>query len=73
MLKVKCTECKRQYRVADDYAGRKIRCKNCKTVIVIPKQEEHDCDDSVARLNSLLRELEEYERTAPIIEVESKR
>ena len=35
-----CDECDKQYRVRDDLAGRKIRCKECGTGLQIPSDEE---------------------------------
>ncbi|APZ95720.1 hypothetical protein [Fuerstiella marisgermanici] len=32
-----CFDCGRQYRLADDKAGRKIRCKQCGSVVDVPK------------------------------------
>ena len=73
MIKFKCTKCAQDYRVDDDYAGKKFRCKHCNTVNVIPSPEpEVGCGDSLARYNSLLQELLECEKKAPTIEIETK-
>jgi DNA-directed RNA polymerase subunit RPC12/RpoP len=73
MIKFKCTKCAHEYQVGDDYAGRKVRCKNCNTVNVVPKPETPGCGDSLARYNSLLQELLEYEKKAPPYEVETNK
>ena len=71
MIKFKCSKCAQEYRVSDDYAGKKVRCKSCSTVNTIPEAEAA-CGDSLARYNNLLQELLEYEKKAPTYEVESK-
>ncbi len=70
MIKFKCSECARPYQVGNNYAGRKVRCKNCKTVCVVPSPGSSGCGDTVARFNSLLQELQEYEKRAPAVEIE---
>jgi len=72
MIKFTCSKCAHQYQVADDYAGRKVRCKNCKTTCIVPKTDNTGCGDSLARFNSLLQEMQEYEKIAPAAEVEDK-
>lgn len=71
MIKFKCTQCAQEYRVSDDYAGKKVRCKSCSTVNTIP-EPENKCGDSLARYNNLLQELLECEKSAPTIEIETK-
>lgn len=71
MIKFKCVKCAHEYRVQDDFAGKRVRCKSCGTVNVIP-EPTLKCGDSLARYNSLLQELLEYEKTAPSLEVEAK-
>lgn len=49
-IEVTCPSCDKKYKVKDDAAGKKIRCKNCETVIKIPlveQAEEQDPWDSV--------------------------
>jgi len=73
MIKFKCSKCAQEYRVADDYAGKKVRCKTCNTTNAVPSPDpEHGCGDSLARYNNLLQELLECEKTAPTIEIETK-
>lgn len=71
MIKFKCGKCDHQYQVPENYAGRKVRCKSCKAACVIPKPKKDECGDSLARYNKLLQELQEYEKTAPAIEIDS--
>lgn len=71
MIKFKCTKCAQEYRVGDEYAGKKVRCKSCSTVNVVPEPEV-GCGDSLARYNNLLQELLECEKHAPKIEAETK-
>lgn len=67
MIKFSCTKCQKSYRVNDQYAGKRVRCKECGTVNTIPSPEKHEVGsgDSVAAFNNLLQELSEYEKTAP--------
>ena len=69
MIKFKCSKCAKDYRVSDEYAGKKVRCKQCNVINVIPKpQPKVGCGDSLARYNSLLLELLECEKNAPPLE-----
>src|SRR5438309_2729456 len=36
MIEFQCSECNRALRVRDDSAGKKVRCPQCQTVLVIP-------------------------------------
>jgi predicted Zn finger-like uncharacterized protein len=43
-VEVSCPDCGRAYRLADDKAGKKVRCKNCSAVFPVPtagKIEDH--------------------------------
>ena len=62
MIKFKCSKCEKSYRVADEYAGKRVRCKECSTVNTIPSppQETASSGDSVATYNSLLEELSKF-------------
>jgi len=72
MIKFECSKCGKSYRVTDEYAGKRVRCKDCSTVNVIPspQQEKTGCGDSVAAYNSLLEELSKFEKQAPPLETE---
>ncbi len=73
MIKFNCTKCNHAYRVGDEYADSKVRCKACGTVNAVPAPEEEKvgCGDSVARFNGLLQELLECERKAPTLDFEA--
>jgi phage FluMu protein Com len=72
MSKISCSECGRVYRVSDQYAGKRIRCKDCSQINTIPQPENETVGngDSVANLNNLLRELAKAEKAAPDVEIE---
>jgi len=80
MIIFKCSKCGHEYKVADEYAGKKARCKNCENVNVIPAPTAKPAQparpvgsgDSVAAYNNLLQELLQQEKTAPTVEVETK-
>ncbi len=46
-IKVVCEVCARAYNVKDELEGKKIRCKDCQTVILVQDQSEDDWDDSI--------------------------
>ena len=35
MISFRCSECKKEYEVADDFAGKRFECKNCGNVVVV--------------------------------------
>lgn len=73
MIKFECSKCGHSYRVPDQYAGKRVRCKECTTVNSIPaaKREFVGCGDSIAAFNNLLQELSKYEKQAPSLEMDS--
>lgn len=73
MIKFDCSKCGRSYRVADQYAGKRVRCKECGTINTIPavEHEKVGCGDSIAAYNSLLLELSKFEKQAPSLEMEA--
>ena len=72
MIIFDCCKCGHSYRVPDKYAGKRVRCKECGEINLIPavELETVGCGDSVANLNSLLQELSEYEKQAPALGIE---
>ncbi len=73
MIKFSCNECGKSYRVPDEYAGKRVRCKGCSQVTAIPQVEDITLGsgESVAAYNNLLKELAKAEKTEPTIEIES--
>ena len=67
MIRFECCKCRHGYRVSDQYAGKRVRCKECGEINLIPSVELETvgCGDSVANLNTLLQELSEFEKQAP--------
>lgn len=41
-ISVACGDCHKQYNVKEEMAGKKFRCKECQTVIVVPEAEDDD-------------------------------
>lgn len=80
MITFKCSKCGHEYKVADEYAGKKARCKSCDNVNAIPSPTAKPAQpervpgsgDSVAAYNKLLQELLKQEKTAPTVEMETK-
>lgn len=72
MIKFDCTKCGHSYRVSDQYAGKRVRCKECSTINQIPASEPEKvgCGDSVAAYNNLLNELLKCEQQAPALEAD---
>jgi ribosomal protein S27E len=79
MIKFSCTQCGHSYRVSDEYAGKKVKCKGCATVKTIPspaadtEKSVIGSGDSIAAYNNLLQELLKYEQQAPPLEIETSR
>lgn len=36
MIHFACTNCRKQFQVADDFGGRKVKCPKCGTVMIVP-------------------------------------
>jgi len=72
MIKFDCSKCGHSYRVTDQYAGKRVRCKECGTVNTIPAAELEavGCGDSIAAYNKLLLELSKFEKQAPALDIE---
>ncbi|WP_417849716.1 hypothetical protein [Thalassoglobus sp.] len=45
IIKVSCAECSHEYRLSENKAGRKFRCKECGEAVSVPGQAEEDWDD----------------------------
>ncbi|MDB5390036.1 MAG: hypothetical protein JWM11_5682 [Planctomycetaceae bacterium] len=43
-IQVRCAECFQEFRVKDELAGKKIRCKGCQAVMTVSEAEEMDAD-----------------------------
>ena len=73
MIKFSCSNCSQAYRVSDEYAGKRVRCKSCNHINTIPQPEDDmvGSGDSIAAFNNLLQELSKVEKTAPTVELES--
>ncbi|OQY06035.1 MAG: hypothetical protein B6I25_04730 [Planctomycetales bacterium 4572_13] len=73
MIKFDCSKCGHSYRVSDQYAGKRVRCRECGTInrISAATQKKIGAGDSVAAFNNLLRELSKYEQQAPAIEADA--
>lgn len=41
-ISFECTGCGKEYKVKDDLAGKRIRCKGCETVVTVPSSEEEE-------------------------------
>lgn len=82
MIVFKCSKCNHEYKVADEYAGKKARCKACEHINTIPRPAIKSkgpqtpfivsSGDSVAAYNNLLQELLQQEKTAPSFELDTK-
>lgn len=71
MIKFVCSECGQSYRVSERYAGKRVRCKNCSQVNMIPQSvnETVGSGDSIVAINSLLEALSKAEDTEPTVEI----
>lgn len=73
MIKFDCIKCGHSYRVSDEYAGKRVRCRECTTINTISaaEPEKAGCGDSVAAFNNLLQELLKCEQQAPAMEADA--
>ena len=71
MITFICSKCERSYRVSEEYADKRVKCKGCSHVILIPKPENQTLGsgDSIAAYNDLLKELSKAENTVPTVEI----
>jgi hypothetical protein len=59
-IAVTCTECKKTFRLRDEMGGRKVRCPECETVLVVPAAPsegvafELDSEDGAGKLHPTL-------------------
>lgn len=63
MIEFKCNECGKQLRVKDDAAGKKGKCRQCGTVLLVPAESESLLQPPAGRPNDVVGDVEE--RTAP--------
>lgn len=72
MIKFNCSKCGHSYRVPEQHAGKRVRCKECSTINTIPAEERETvgCGDSIAAYNNLLLELSKFEKQAPALDLE---
>ncbi|MFN0197193.1 MAG: hypothetical protein ACKVT0_10645 [Planctomycetaceae bacterium] len=77
-IQVKCPKCSKVYKLKDDFAGKKIRCKDCEAMIAVPKPKEEKVEEE-ADLDLGSLNLAQEERTAraykkrPVNENETKK
>jgi hypothetical protein len=73
MIKFNCSKSGHSYRVSDQYAGKRVRCRECATInkISVLEPEKVSCGDSVAAFNSLLQELLKCEQQAPALDADA--
>lgn len=38
MIRTRCTECAKEYRVRDEYAGKRVGCRECGTAFEVPRR-----------------------------------
>lgn len=50
-----CEECGKEYRVKDELAGKRIKCKECEAVITIPLSEVEEIEDDEEPLEAPMR------------------
>lgn len=41
-ISVVCEDCDKKYNVKDELAGKKIRCKDCQSILIVPALEDDD-------------------------------
>ncbi len=65
MITFACKKCGSTYKLSDEYAGKRVRCKKCSHVIEIKAAAA--VDESMPDFDSLFTALAEEERSAPTL------
>lgn len=60
-IPLQCHECSKKYKVSDEFAGRKFRCKNCDAVLRVPQLDAMEPDD-----DNFDWDLEEVQQAEPV-------
>lgn len=64
-IKVSCDICAKKYKVRDEAAGKRMRCKECGETITIPEPESDHDDDDFSKLLEDAVELESKSKSIP--------
>lgn len=84
MITFECEKCHRRYQVGDEFAGKDVLCKNCKTLLTVPltSRSKHDtwfdpsydtCSIFMNQNYDLFQAMLKQEREAPPIEIQTAR
>jgi DNA-directed RNA polymerase subunit RPC12/RpoP len=78
MVDFECGKCSQKFSVPSKYAGKRIRCKKCSSVNVVPGQKPADSDkgdkemdlslDFMNQGSDVFKALLKHEKEAPSIE-----
>lgn len=68
MIHVTCSSCGKQYKLPDNAAGRKARCKACNTAMVVPDAPDDLFDDSTSAGDDLTALYANKEDTSSVVE-----
>lgn len=55
-IEFECKKCRKGYRVKDDFAGKRLRCKQCQAAIEVPQADPWDVE----------ADFEDYEEELPV-------
>ncbi|MHC5082832.1 MAG: hypothetical protein ACYTET_02685 [Planctomycetota bacterium] len=72
MIQFTCGKCKKSYNVQDKYAGKRVKCKQCQEVCIVPDAGATGRGDSLQAFNNLISELGKDEAKAPPLEEEDE-
>ncbi len=67
MITFACEKCDSKYKLADEYAGKRVRCKKCSHVMLVPSPVS-TVDENMPDFDALFTALAEEERKAPTLE-----
>ncbi|MBC8379868.1 MAG: zinc-ribbon domain-containing protein [Planctomycetes bacterium] len=65
MISFACENCSSAYKLSDEYAGKRVRCKKCDHVILVKAPAA--VEGSMPDFHSLFSALAEEERSAPTL------
>ncbi len=80
MIEFKCDKCKHPYKVSEEHAGKRIRCKKCTHGVKVPKAPsnedsfhdtvEYEKDGVTPIFDDIFMELLRHEQTAPKVDMD---
>jgi len=76
MIKFKCSKCGWQLNVSAEYAGKRVRCKKCSQIDIVPAAPQatgaNTPQEFMEQHSDVFEALLKHEKEAPAIEISDK-